>query len=183
MKLILKMVSIALFGGSLSGAQLVAQAVSTDYDHTVNFLKFKSYTLQKVHATDPGVETRITIAVDRDLQARYLHAVDKNPDIIVAVVEANTDANEYTTFYSGLSGLDWQRSWGPSGFMNSAAGVGDIPAGTLVLDIWDGKTHKLIWRGMITEPAAVVADKEADQKMDKAVGQVLGQFPPKYKKP
>ena len=58
----------------------------------------------------------------------------------------------------------------------------DIPAGTLVLDIWDRKTQKLVWRGAITEPASVTSDKEADQKLDKAVGQLLAQFPPKYKK-
>ncbi len=183
---IAKMLTSALFGTVLATASTsaLAQAVSVDYDHTINFLKYKSYTLQKVHATDPEVESRLTIAIDRDLQSRYLHPEDKNADIIVAVVESNTDTQEYATFYSGLDGLDWQRGWGSaSGFMDTAATIQDIPAGTLVFNMWDGKTKKLIWRGTITEPASVTADKEADQKMDKAVGQLLAQFPPKYKKP
>jgi hypothetical protein len=177
-----KLLATALFSAVTAGVQAKAQAVTVDYDHTINFLKFKSYTLQKVHATDPGVETRLTIALDRDLQARYLHTEDKDPDIIVAVVESNQDKQEYSTFYDGLSGLSWQRAWGPSGFLDTQATVQDIPAGTLVLDMWDGKTKKLIWRGILTEPASVTSDKEADQKMDKAVGQLLGQFPPKFKK-
>jgi hypothetical protein len=61
--------------------------------------------------------------------------------------------------------------------------VQDIPVGTLVFNIWDAKSKKLIWRGAITEPASVLTDKECDQKMDKAVGQLLDKFPPKYKKP
>jgi len=163
-------------------APAMAQTVTADYDHSINFLKFKSYKLVKVHATDPGVENRLTIAIDRNLQARYLHPEDTKPDLIVAVCEANQDTSEYKTFYGGLDGMSSDRGWGPGGFLDTTATVGDIPAGTLVMDIWDGQTKKLIWRGMITEPPAVTANKEADQKMDKAVGQVLGQFPPKYKK-
>jgi len=179
---IAKMLTTALFGAAFAGAPALAQAVNVDYDHTINFLKYTSYKLEKLHATDPGVESRLTIAVDRDLQSRYLHPADKDPDLIVAVVESNEDKQEYSSFYDGLSGLSWQRGWGQGGFLGTEATVQDIPAGTLVLDIWDRKTQKLVWRGAITEPASVLADKEADQKMDKAVGQLLAQFPPKYKK-
>ena len=182
MRSIAKMLAAALFGTLLAGASALAQAVNVDYDHTINFLKYKSYTLEKLHATDPSVETRLTIAIDRDLQARYLHPEGKDPDIIVAVVESNQDKQEYTTFYDGLAGLSWQRGWGSGGFLDNAATLQDIPAGTLVFNMWDGKTKKLIWRGIITEPASVMSDKEADQKMDKAVGQLLAQFPPKFKK-
>jgi len=174
--------TVALFSTILAGAPARAQAVSVDYDHTINFLKYSSYQLTKLHATDPGVESRLTIALDRDLQDRYLHPTDNNPDLIIAVVESNQDKQEYATFYDGLSGLSWQRGWGGGGFLPSAATVQDIAPGTLVLDIWDRKTQKLVWRGAITEPASVTSDKEADQKLDKAVGQLLAQFPPKYKK-
>lgn len=183
MKLLSNMLATAFFGAVIAGVPATAQGVSVDYDHTINFLKFKSYTLQKLHATDPGVETRLTIALDRDLQSRYLHPDEKNPDIIVTVVESDQDKQEYPKFYDSLSGMSWQRGWGTtSGFLDSQATLQDIPAGTLVMDMWDGKTKKLIWRGTVTEPAAVTSNKEADQKMDKALGQLLSQFPPKFKK-
>ena len=176
-----KALATVLFGVLFTGTSVLAQAVNTDYDHSVNFLKYKTYNVQKVHATDSGVEDRLVIALDRDLQARYLHPDTNNPDLLIAIVEANKDTSEYTNFYSGLSGLSWERGWG-SGFMDGTNMVGDIPAGTLVLDMWDAKTKKLVWRGTITEPASVTGDKEADQKMDKAVSQVLSKFPPKFKK-
>jgi Domain of unknown function (DUF4136) len=182
MRFFAKMLAGALFGSLIGGVPAKAQAANTDWDHTINFLKFRSYTLQKAHATDPGVESRLTIAIDRDLQERYLHPVDKDPDIIVGVTEANQNIQEYADFYDSLGGLSWQRGWGSGGFLDSMAAVQNIPAGTLVLDMWDGKTKKLIWRGIITEPASVTGAKEADQKMDKAVGQLLAQFPPKFKK-
>ena len=118
------------------------------------------------------------IAVDRNLQERFLHPDAGNPDLTVAVVEANSDPAEYTNFYAGLGGLNWERAWG-SGFMDGTSMVGDIKPGTLVLDMWDHKTGKLVWRGTITEPADVVSGKEADKKLDKAASQILSKFPPK----
>jgi Domain of unknown function (DUF4136) len=180
MKSFSKMLAIALFGTLLAGTPAMAQTANVDYDHAINFLKYKTYTLQKVHATDPAVEQAITIAVDRDLAARYLHPDDKG-DIIVAVVEATQDKQEYTTFYGDLNGLGWQRAWGSGGFLDATATVQDIPTGTLVLDMWDRKTQKLIWRGALTEALTNSGEKNG-QKMDKAVGQLIAQFPPKFKK-
>ena len=178
---IAKMLATALFCTVIAGAPAMAQAVSVDYDHTINFLKYKSYTWQKILATDPSVEQAITIAVDRDLAARYLHQEGKDGDVIIAVVEATQDKQEYATFYDGLGGLGWQRGWGAGGFLDASATLQDIPTGTLVLDMWDRKTQKLIWRGALTEPLSGSEDKK-DLKMDKAVGQLLAQFPPKFKK-
>ena len=181
MRTTLTLLASALLALSLPTPQAHAQAAATDYDHTVNFLKYKTYTVQKVHATDPGVEGRLVIALDRDLQQRFLHPDAGNPDLVIALVESNSDAAEYTNFYAALGGLTWERSWG-SGFMDGTTTVGDIKPGTLVLDMWDHKTGKLVWRGIISEPADVLSSKQADQKMDKAVGQLLSKFPPKPEK-
>ncbi len=170
--------SVSLAVALFAAVPAHAQAVSADYDQSVNFLKYKTYTVQKIHATDPGVENRLVIALDRDLQERYLHSNSANPDLIIAVVESNRDPAEYTNFYAGLGGLSWERGWG-SGFMDGTSMVGDIKPGTLVLDMWDHKSGKLVWRGTITEPDSVTSSKEADQKLDKAVGQLLAKFPPK----
>ena len=182
MKSIAKMLATALLGTLLTGASVVAQSVNIDYDHAVNLAKCKTYNIQKIHATDPDVESRITVALNRDLQARYLREDTKNPDLIITVVESNANADEYSNFYDSLGDLAWQRGWS-SGFMDSSAAPANIPAGTLVLDMYDAKTHKLVWRGIATEPASVASSKGAGDKFDKAIGQMLNKFPPKYKKP
>jgi hypothetical protein len=103
----------------LAGAASHAQTPTIDYDHTVNFLKFKTYTWEKVHATDPGVEDRITIALNRDMAGRYMTEVAKGGDVTIAAVEASHDKPEFSTFYDSLgSDYSWQRPWG-SGFMDS----------------------------------------------------------------
>ena len=47
-----------------------AQKVETDYDHSVNFSQFHTYSWGHVHSSDPFAEARIREDVDRVLQAR-----------------------------------------------------------------------------------------------------------------
>ncbi|HEX9201602.1 MAG TPA: DUF4136 domain-containing protein [Acidobacteriaceae bacterium] len=182
MKHFARLVAAVLFGVATAGAPILAQTVTIDYDHTVNFAKFKTYTWNKVHATDPTVENRITLALNRDIAGRYMTEVAKGGDVTIAAVEATRDKDEYTTFYTSLGDFMWQRGWGSAGFMDSQAALQDIPVDTLVIDMYDTKSYKLLWRGTITLSASEAANKEADQKIDKAVTQLIGKYPPKFKK-
>jgi hypothetical protein len=181
MRSIARTLAIGLFAFGIVGAPILAQTVTIDYDHTVNFIKFKTYTWEKVHATDPGVEDRITIALNRDMAGRYMSEVPKNGDVTIAVVEASKDKQEFTTFYDSLgSDYSWQRPWG-SGFMDSQATLSDIPVSTLIIDIYDTKTHKLLWRGTVTGPVEGSQDK-MNNTIDKEVTDLIGKYPPKFKK-
>ena len=88
---IAKMLATALFGIAIAGTPILAQTVTIDYDHSVNFLKLKTYTWAKVHATDPAVEGRISIAVNRDMSGRYMSETAKNGDVTITAVEATQD--------------------------------------------------------------------------------------------
>jgi hypothetical protein len=181
MRKIAKTLALGLFAVAMAGAPILAQTPTIDYDHTVNFLKFKTYTWERVHATNPDVEARITLAVNRDMSGRYMTEVAKGGDVTITAFEANTDKQEVTTFYSSLDDFAWQRPWG-SGFLDSAATPEDAPLSTLIIDMYDTKTHKLLWRGVLTLSPADVAGKDADQKLDKAATTLIGKYPPKYKK-
>ena len=183
MKAIAKTLAAALVGMAMAGAPILAQTVTIDYDHTVNFLKFKTYTWEKIHASDPDVESRITLAMKRDMTGRYMTEVAKGGDVTLTAVEATQDKHEFTTFYNELgSGYAWQRPWGSAGFMDTQATLNDIPLNTLVVDMYDANTHKLLWRGTVVEASGGTGDKE-DQLMDKAVTLLINKYPPKYKKP
>lgn len=180
MKSIAKFLSAGLFAMAMAATSAPAQTVTIDYDHTVNFLKFKTFTWVKLHATDPSVEDRITIAFNRDMAGRYMSESDHG-DVLIAAVDATHDVQEFGSFYDSLgSDYAWQRPWG-SGFMDSRATPGDIPVNTLVVDMYDAKTHKLLWRGTVTEPLAGSTDKK-DNTIDRAVTQLISKYPPKYKK-
>ena len=99
MKYLARLFAVTLFGAAIAGAPIMAQTVTIDYDHTVNFLKFKTYTWGKVHATDPSVEARITLALNRDMAGRYMTEVAKDSDVTITAVEANEDKKEISSFY------------------------------------------------------------------------------------
>jgi Domain of unknown function (DUF4136) len=179
---LVRMPVLALFASVLAGPSLLAQTINTDYDHSINFAKYSTFTLGKVHATDPSVEQRILVALNRDLGTKYLHPADNTGDLVITVVESNQDTQEYSSFYDGLGGgLGWKRGWGAGGFLDNTATVQDIPAGTLVIDMYDTKTKTVVWRGSITQALTGSADKK-DQEMDKAVDKVLAKYPPKFEK-
>jgi len=159
----------------------MAQTVTIDYDHTINFNKFRTYTWDKVHATDPSVEERIVSAVNRDLTGRYLSEVSSSGDLTVTAVEATQDKQEFSTFYNDLGALSWQRGWGSGGFLDNKSSVQDIPVDTLVLDIYDTKSHKLLWRGTVTAPVAASSEKNA-LATDKEINLLIDKYPPKYSK-
>ena len=85
----------ALFVTVIAAAPALAQTVTIDYDHSVNFLKFKTYTWQKLHATDPSVEDRINIALKRDMEGRYMTEVASGGDVTITAVEATKDKAEF----------------------------------------------------------------------------------------
>lgn len=181
MKSIARMLATALVGAAMAAVPVLAQGVTIDYDHSVNFLKFKTYTWEKVHATDPGVEDRITIALNRDMAGRYMNEVAKGGDVDITAVEATKDKQEFTDFYNSLGDFTWQRGWGSAGFLDSQATLNDVPLDTLIIDMYDGKTHKLLWRGTVTDPLTGSEDKK-DNTVDKAVTELISKYPPKYKK-
>jgi hypothetical protein len=175
-------IATALFLTVIAAAPALAQTVTIDYDHSVNFLKFKTYTWQKLHATDPSVEDRINIALKRDMEGRYMTEVASGGDLTITAVEATQDKAEFTDFYSSLTGFNWQNTAGSGGFLDAGTTIADVPLDTLIVDLYDSKTHQLLWRGAVTEPVATSQDKN-DRTIDHAVTLLIGKYPPKYKKP
>jgi hypothetical protein len=103
-------------------------------------------------------------------------------DVTITAVDATQDKAEFINFYRSLSGFDWQHVSGASGFLDSGTALQDVPLDTLIIDIYNPKTHQLLWRGAVTEPVAKSEDKN-DRTIDHAVTLLISKYPPKYKKP
>jgi hypothetical protein len=157
---------------SISG---FAQKVETDYDHTVNFAQYHTYSWGPVHAPDPFFEQRVREAIDSDLQAKGWHQVPTGGDVTVTAVLGKEHTTEYTTFYDGLGpGWGW-RGWG-SGMATTS--VQQIPVGTLVVDIYDTNSEHLVWRGLAHDQLSDKPDKDT-KKLNKAVDKLFEKFPPR----
>jgi hypothetical protein len=159
-----------------TGAPLLAQVAQT-YDPSEQFNKVKTYGWAKVETTDPLLEPRLTIALDRVLQGYGWHLVDKNPDVKISAVDAAKNSGEYARFYRSLAGYPWRRGWGGGGFADGLTAPGKIVVGTLVVDIYRTSDHKLIWRGTAAQPEG--SQKKMEDAIDKSVNSMFNKFPPK----
>ncbi|MBV8053322.1 MAG: DUF4136 domain-containing protein [Acidobacteriaceae bacterium] len=160
----------------LMACSVFAQDVHTDYDHHANFEQFHTYSWAKVQTDDPLWQSRITDAVDKDLQAKGWQKVDSGGQVLLTAVGAVKNQQQYQTFYDGM-GPGW--FWGGFG-SESTTTVQNYKVGTLVLDMFDAQSKHLIWRGSASDTLTSKPEKN-ENKLDKAVDKMFKDFPPKEK--
>jgi hypothetical protein len=182
---ILRHTTLALALASLSAAPLLA-ATSTDYDHNADFRSYHTFSFYKVQASNPLFDQRIKDEVTRDLSQAGWHMVPTGGDIAITAIANTHTEQEYNTFYNGLGGGGygwrgwggWGGGWGGGGM--STTSVERVPVGTLMLDMYDAKTHQLIWRGRSADELSNNGDKNI-KKMNKTIDHMLNGFPPRTK--
>jgi hypothetical protein len=160
----------------LAGALLLTAKVTTDYNKKVSFDNYKSYSWLDVKA-DPLWTDRIRDSVDKELTAKGWAKVPSGGDASIAAFASRKTQQRIETFYTGFGG-----GWYWRGFDDGTAvtTVEDVPVGTLVVDIFDTPTKKLIWRGVATEALSDKPEKN-EKKLEKAVEEMFKNFPPKPK--
>jgi len=148
--------------------------VKTDYSHSADFSRYKTYSWIKVKA-DPLWEDRIMQAADRELSAKGLVLVPAGGDLGVAAFGSTREQPTLTTFYDSFGG-----GWFWHGFGDGIATttVENTPIGTLVVDMFDNSTKKLIWRGIASDALSGKPEKD-EKKMEKEVEAMFKHFPPK----
>ncbi len=149
-----------------------AQQVKTDYDHSANFGQYKTYSWEKVQTKDPLLVDRIKDAVNSALAAKGWTLVPSGGDVEVDAIETTQNQQTLETFYNGFGG---GRRWG--GFGDATTTTETYKVGTLVLDLFDAKTEKLIWRSSSSDTLSDNADKNT-KNLDKGVNKMFQHFPP-----
>ncbi len=158
----------------LSTVASVAQQVKTDYDRNVNFSQYKTYSWSDVKTKDPLWVDRIKSAVNSALAAKGLTQVDSGGDISIVAMGITEDKQTLNTFYDGFGGWRW------GGFGDAETTTETYRVGTLVLDLFDTQTKKLIWRGSSSD---TVSDQSAKniKNLNKGVEKMFKHFPPATK--
>jgi Domain of unknown function (DUF4136) len=150
--------------------------VNTDYDRSADFNQYKTYSWGKVQTSDPLWVDRIKEAVDSQLAAKGWRRVKEGGQTSVIAIEMTRNQQSLNTFYNGLGG-GWR--WG-GGFGNATTTVDTYKVGTLIVDIFDANTHKLIWRGSSSDTLSDKSDKNI-KTLDKDVQKMFDHFPPEEK--
>jgi Domain of unknown function (DUF4136) len=168
----LALVGVLLFGNPfVFGAQ-----ITTDYDHSITFSQYKTYSWLKVQAGDSLWEDRIKQDIDARLAAKGWTRVDANGSATIAAFQSTQDQQTLDTFYDGFGG-GWR--WRGVGDSMATTTTEVTRVGTLVVDIFDAQTQKLIWRGKQSDALSGNPEKNAE-KLAKDLGSLFKHFPPSH---
>jgi hypothetical protein len=168
--------SIALL---LTSACLLFAEVRTDFDKKADFSRYHTYSWIGVNAGNSIWQERITQAVDSALSAKGWSKVQSGGDAAVSAVGKVKEQDSLQTFYEGNPGWGWRAGWwGMGGMATATTEVIPEQVGTLTVDVFDGNSRQLIFRGQATDTLSSKADKN-DKKMDHSVDEMFKKFPPK----
>jgi hypothetical protein len=163
-----------------------AQSVDVDYDKTVNFRAFKTYALGTVKMADdasPLMVQRTVSALEGQMSAIGFRKVDANPDLIVEIQSSTREELSYTTWgdfspywggpYPYWGGVAYP-FWHSSGF--SGVDVQTILVRTLIVDMIDARTEKVVFRGTADDTVSHKAKKN-ERKAYEAVAEIFEESP------
>jgi hypothetical protein len=161
----------------LAATAAFAQQVKTDYDRSTDFSQYKTYSWEKVQTQDALWVDRIKEAVNAALTAKGWTPVESGGNVAIVAIEMTHNQRTLNTFYDGFGG-GWR--WG-GGFGNATTTVENYKVGTLVVDLFDTNTKKLVWRGSSSDTLSDKSDKNI-KNLDKGVQKMFDHFPPGAKK-
>lgn len=150
--------------------------IATDYDHKADFAHYKTYSWGKIQTADGLWNERVKSAIASQLAAKGLTEVPSGGDVVVAARDAIHNEQELNTFYDGFGG---RRRF--AGIGTATTTVDNYKVGTLIVELFDGASKNLIWRGSASNTLSNNADKNI-KSLDKNVQKMFEHFPPQPKK-
>jgi len=157
----------ALALAALSAGVVYAQHVTTDSDPAAPFATYKTYAWTPGTASDVSLtEQRIHNGVNAQLQGKGMTQVESNPNVFVA-----THVTTHTVPQVIADGF------GPWGFGGGMATVQTYTEGSLIVDLYDASTKKMVWRGVATATVSSKPEKNA-AKIDKSLMKMFERYPP-----
>ena len=140
------------------------------YDSLADFERLQTYAWLPVQMPGSGnrfVEGIFTSATDAALQAKGYREVTENPDFRVSMYLGKITRSEVTD--PGYRAEGWE----------GAVHTHIYEEGTLIMDILEGSTGKVIWHGKATQPMNTGASQaEMEQAHHEAIAALLRNFPP-----
>ncbi len=178
-----------ILGALLLAAGCTTIRASQDYKQGISFSEMKTYawkdvkqkTTGDVRIDNPLIDQRIRAAVDKALTTKGYQLSTGRPDVFVAYTYSlrpkinGSSGGPVIGFGFGMGG---RRS--ALGFSSGiGSDVEQVDEGQLVIDLTDGITGDLLWRGISTSRADTQASPEKTTAFfNGMVEKNLGPFPP-----
>ncbi len=174
---------------ALAATPAMAQKVTIDYAHDYDFEAIKTFQYVPTDKSDVKdndlMDQRIEDMIKKELREGGGTEVQSNPDIYVTyhfTSKENTSYNTTSMGYGGYGG--YGGGWGGWGGYGGMGGMGSSTTyattyteGTLIIDLYDPETKKLVRRGTGT-----VTVKDKPEKQVKQVDKILTKIGAKWDK-
>jgi hypothetical protein len=178
-----------LMGGVAVGLAMLTLScatttIATDYDRNADFERYRTFSFLGGHLWSDGiaddgntlVKDRIRNSVVATLTSKGMQQVTEKPDVYVAYLAGARRRVEFEAagpYFAGFAPYFGVGGWWAPMYTNWWART--YNEGTLVIDLIDASTKKLVWRAYAeTEINKPVSDQKAQQVADKA----FKNFPP-----
>ena len=178
--------AIFFFVTLVSVATLRAQDVAVDFDRSLDFSKFKTYSWTSgVAAKNPLIDQQIRTGIDEQLASKGLRRVDAGGDLSVLYM-TSVERDLEVAIGRGQATGDWMRQT-MSGF-NVRSQSWDVEVGSLVVCLYEASGKNPLWRAA----AKIMLDKRSkknamdamaedarktEKKIRKALEKMFKQYP------
>lgn len=169
------LISFVTFFGC--GPKLNVHAV---YDKKTDFSKYHSFSLYGFTDKTGGISELnrniITSSVKKEMVAHGYVENEKTPDVLVNMVAIVREKSKVSnTNYYGYGGVYRPYYWGPGNDTTDVTKV-KYSEGSLIIDVIDASTKRLIWEG-IGNSEIDIPLKKADDFIPEAVKKILASLP------
>lgn len=169
---LLVIVSLAVFGCS-------SVEINYDFDQQADFNRYKTFQWMTPDTQMSSLlGSRISKAVETELESRNLQSVSDDPDLLVTYHAGKQDKVDITSSGYGYGYGGYRGVYG--GGYGGGIETYNYTEGTLIIDIVDASRMELVWRGTAT---GVLDDNPSPEKVDQnvrdVVAKILVNYPPK----
>jgi hypothetical protein len=179
-KRVLLLLPLCILAGLVRPQTVWSQKVKVDYDKSIDFAKYKSYSWGQLEpARMPLFRLHVIGAIDEQLQAKGLVKVEQNPDLMVTCAGALDQE-----FNQSVSAPTYPGYAGPPPTVNSTMWTGSggsggsYPKGSLVVELMDPHAAKIAWRATGTLKVDMEKKTESLTRVNDVVSKMFVRYPP-----
>jgi len=169
-----------VLAGAFITSQAQAQKTTAKFDQNAPFSSYKTFMFsEKNGARNPFVNEMIMAAIERELVARGLTRVDANPDLRIAYMAASgPNLRVAETSFGYNVNLAYE------GLVPTGTAMWDVTTGTLVIDLYDNKSDRVVFRGTAKEalqrapgPDPIADAKVVSKTVNKGIAKIFKKYP------
>jgi hypothetical protein len=168
---------------ALAAAGCATVSVTTDFDHAADFSRYHTFVFAGGHLSINGisddgntiVKDRVRNAVVAALRGKGLTDVPSGGDLVVGYWAGARTQTEIEGMppYAPEMGPYWYGGWWGPGYTQWWTRT--YEEGTLVIDLVDPASHRLVWRAYARTE---IRPPMSDEKIREVVDRAFSEFPP-----